>query len=73
MLDKISPEMNKYTVHVARFRIEAYGYCNLLCFFRADAKEVMGDIPLDADNITLLTKEKGIDGIDFFGIVSFSV
>ncbi len=66
MLDKISPEMNKYAIHDARFRIEAYGYCNLLCFFRVDADEIVGDVPLDADNIALLAKERGIDGISSY-------
>lgn len=66
VLEKISPEMNKYAIHDARFRIEAYGYCNLLCFFRVDASEVRGSILLDADNIALLAKEKGIDGISSY-------
>lgn len=66
VLDKISPELSEYAIHDARFRIEAYGYCNLLCFFRVDVNNVTGNIPLDADNIALLAREKGIDGINSY-------
>ena len=68
ILDKIFPEtMSKYVIHDVRFRINAYGYCNLLCFFRVDANEIIGDyISLDTDNIALLAKEKGIAGISSY-------
>lgn len=62
----LPPEMSKHAIHDARFRIEAYGYCNLLCFFRVDASEMRGNIPLDADSIALLAKEMGIAGINSY-------
>lgn len=66
VLDKIAPEVSQYAIHDTRFRIEAYGYCNLLCFYRVDAGEEANGLPLDAGIITLLAKEKGIAGINSF-------
>ena len=60
----IDTPFSQYACHDVRFRIEAYGYCNLLCFFRVDADEVRSNnIPLDVDNIALLAEEKKIRGI----------
>ena len=64
--DLADPTFSQHIAHDVRFRIEAYGYCNLLCFFRVDADEVNGNIPLDADNIALLAKEMGIAGINSY-------
>ena len=36
-----------HIIHDARFRIEAYGYCNLLCFFRVDAIDTKNAVVID--------------------------
>lgn len=36
-----------HIIHDARFRIEAYGYCNLLCFYRIDAIDTTEAVTID--------------------------
>ena len=49
-----------HIIHDVRFRLSAYKYCNLLCFFRIDAED--GDRGLlDWDNAAYLLRGKGID------------
>lgn len=48
VLDKIlAGAFEGYVIHDARFRIEAYGYCNLLCFYRIDAIDTTDTITID--------------------------
>ena len=35
----ISSDFKGHIVHDVRYRIEAYGYCNLLCFYRVDYED----------------------------------
>jgi hypothetical protein len=51
-LNKIFPaELSNCVVHDARFRMEAYGYCNLLCFFRIDAIDTTDRVYIAKDYI----------------------
>lgn len=47
-------------IHDVRFRLSAYKYCNLLCFFRIDAEDG-GKGLMDADNSALILRDHGID------------
>lgn len=52
--------MKNYIIHDVRFRLSAYKYCNLLCFFRIDAED--GDRGLlDEDNAAYILRGKGIN------------
>ena len=42
-----------------RFRLEAYSFCNLLCFFRVDCLDTDEIGQFDEDNISYLAKSKG--------------
>lgn len=44
----------QHLIHDARFRIEAYGYCNLLCFYRIDAIDTTGSVKIDTRYISLV-------------------
>ena len=47
-----------HIIHDVRFRLSAYKYCNLMCFFRVDAASVhLGYV--DEDNASMLLKSKG--------------
>ncbi len=50
--------MKDYIIHDVRFRLSAYKYCNLLCFFRIDAEDADHGL-LDEDNIAYLLKNQG--------------
>ncbi len=48
VLEKVVPEsFANRLIHDARFRLEAYGYCNLLCFFRIDAIDTFDAVSID--------------------------
>ena len=52
--------MKDHVIHDVRFRLSAYKYCNLLCFFRIDAED--GDRGLlDEDNAAYILQGKGIN------------
>lgn len=46
--------LGKYVIHDARFRIEAYGYCNLLCFYRIDAIDTTDAVAIDTRHTNLV-------------------
>lgn len=49
--------MKDHIIHDVRFRLSAYKYCNLLCFFRIDAED--GDSGLlDEDNAAYIFKNQ---------------
>ena len=50
--------MKDYIIHDVRFRLSAYRYCNLLCFFRIDAEDADHGL-LDEDNIAYLLEKQG--------------
>ena len=52
--------MKDYVIHDVRFRLSAYKYCNLLCFFRIDAEDGDNGL-LDEDNAAYILREKGIN------------
>ena len=59
--DKVSQyfgPMRDHIVHDVRFRLSAYKYCNLLCFFRIDAEEE-GSGLLDEENVAYVLQNKG--------------
>lgn len=60
--DKVSflfGELGKHIIHDVRFRLSAYKYCNLLCFFRIDAED--GDNGcLDEENAALILQKRGM-------------
>ncbi len=59
--DKISSvfgSMGEYIIHDVRFRLSAYKYCNLLCFFRIDAEDADRGF-LDEENTAYLLSSKG--------------
>ncbi len=45
-------------IHDVRFRLNAYKYCNLLCFFRIDADEGQKGL-LDEENISAMLRDVG--------------
>ena len=47
-----------HIIHDVRFRLSAYKYCNLLCFFRIDAASVACGY-MDEDNASTLLKSRG--------------
>ena len=47
-----------HIIHDVRFRLSAYKYCNLLCFFRVDAASVHLGY-MDEDNASMLLKSRG--------------
>ncbi len=52
--------LKDYIIHDIRFRLSAYKYCNLLCFFRIDAED--GDAGLlDEENAAYILQSKGIN------------
>lgn len=60
--DKVAHLFNdnigNHIIHDVRFRLNAYKYCNLLCFFRIDAED--GEYGyLDEDNAALILKRNG--------------
>lgn len=48
-------------IHDINYRIEAYGYCNLSCYFRVDFSSQRGDVHLDKSNIAYLASAAGIN------------
>lgn len=42
-----------------RFRLEAYDFCNLLCFFRVDCMDTKEKVLLDEDNIANIINSRG--------------
>lgn len=60
--DKISQvfgDMRDHVIHDVRFRLSAYKYCNILCFFRIDAEDSLTGL-LDEENVSYLAKDMGI-------------
>lgn len=60
--DKISQvfgDMRDRVIHDVRFRLSAYKYCNILCFFRIDAEDGLTGL-LDEENVSYLAKDMGI-------------
>ena len=57
-----SPAIRDHIVHDVRYRIEAYGYCNLLCFYRVDYEDrpIFETALCDEENIAYLANRKGI-------------
>ncbi len=51
-------ELKDYIIHDIRFRLSAYKYCNLLCFFRIDAEDG-GTGLLDEENTAYILQSKG--------------
>ena len=52
--------MNGHVIHDVRFRLSAYKYCNLLCFFRIDAEDSNKGL-LDEENAVYILQKKGIN------------
>lgn len=50
-----------HIIHDINYRIEAYGYCNLSCFFRVDYVTQNGECKLDKENIAYLAQNIGIN------------
>lgn len=50
--------MGKHLIHDVRFRISAYQYCNLLCFFRIDAEDTDAGL-LDEENMAYILRSRG--------------
>ncbi|ORU01405.1 hypothetical protein D081_0224 [Anaerovibrio sp. JC8] len=48
-----------HIIHDVRFRLSAYKYCNLLCFFRIDAESYDKYGLLDEDNISYILNAQG--------------
>ena len=48
-----------HVIHDVRFRLSAYKYCNILCFFRIDAEDSLTGL-LDEENVSYLAKDMGI-------------
>lgn len=57
-LPDLDKELQNCIIHDIRFRLNAYKYCNLMCFFRIDAEDTVKG-RLDEDNLSLLLKDKG--------------
>ena len=55
----LSGDFQNHVIHDVRFRLNAYKYCNLLCFFRIDAIDGEKGL-LDEDNLSFLLKDFGI-------------
>lgn len=51
-------DMKDHIIHDVRFRLSAYKYCNLLCFFRIDADDGMS-FPMDVDNCAEILRQHG--------------
>lgn len=51
---------NGHVLNDARFRLNAYGYCNLLCFFRVDYETTYNKVIIDEENIAYLAAKKDI-------------
>jgi hypothetical protein len=55
---------NAYGDHIVndvRCRVEAYGYCNLLCFFRVDCIDTKKKKYADEENLSYIARAQGID------------
>lgn len=57
-LPKDFVDVLKYDV---RFRLEAYGFCKLLCFFRVDCLDTEDPMMADEENIAYIARSKGIN------------
>ena len=53
-----NPEFQEALVYDMRYRVEAYGYCNLLCFYRMDQMDCPS-ARLDEKNVCTLLRQKG--------------
>lgn len=51
--------LQDHILHDARFRIEAYGYCKLLCFYRVDYEDYWDYALIDEDNLVEIANKKG--------------
>lgn len=51
---------NGHILNDVRFRLNAYGYCNLLCFFRFDYETTYNKVIIDEENIAYLAAKKDI-------------
>ncbi len=58
--EDIKEAFGNFIIHDARFRVEAYGYCNLLCFYRVDTIDCEQRMPVDKDNLSYLLEQKGV-------------
>lgn len=63
--DIVDAEVYPHIIHDVRFRVYAYCYVNLLCFYRVDAIDGAGygpitTFPIDDENVYSLAKDKGI-------------
>ncbi len=58
--EDIKEAFGNFIIHDARFRVEAYGYCNLLCFYRVDTIDCKNNMPVDEDNLSYLLEQKGV-------------
>ena len=59
-LDQFSKEFQNHIVKSARFRMEAYGYCNLTCFYRVDFADINSNAKVDEDNLAYIASQNGI-------------
>lgn len=50
--------MENHIIHDVRFRLSAYQYCNLLCFFRIDAEDTDAGL-LDEENMAYILRSRG--------------
>lgn len=57
----LPPDLASNIIHDVRFRIQAYGYCNLLCFYRVDTICTNNPVALDEDNLAYIANQKGLD------------
>lgn len=58
--DQLVKESQNHIVKSARFRMEAYGYCNLSCFYRVDYADINGRAKVDEDNLAYIALQNGI-------------
>ena len=54
-------DLSNGIIHDIRFRIQAYGYCNLSCFYRIDAICTNKPIPVDEDNLAHIANQNGFN------------
>lgn len=59
-ISNVFGSMKDHIIHDVRFRLSAYKYCNLLCFFRIDADDSEKGL-LDEDNAAYILQSKGIN------------
>lgn len=62
----LTKQFDDHIIHDVRFRLSAYKYCNLMCFFRIDAED--GDQGfLDEENAALILQKRG-EGVTAEGL-----